>query len=101
MDYLTLITNLLQLIANPKTSEAVIELAKQAIELGIALRDRVEREGSFAHQDALDAFNVQMRQRFSAILTKALADGVIDNDEHREIAAAYEDLLAGLKLLPP
>lgn len=96
----TVFASLIRLLADPKTSAAIIAMARDAIEFGIAARDRLTREGSWEHQDAIDKMNLHFRERFTALHQKHMADGVLSDQERLELGAAYDAMMAALKLLP-
>ncbi len=95
-----LLVPLLHLILDPKTSKAVVELMTEAFNLGLMLRDRFTREGSWKRQDALDAFNLHQAKSFAEMHARHMVDGVLTDEERLELAAAWDAMIAALKALP-
>jgi hypothetical protein len=94
-----MLVDLAKLLADPKTEQAVISLAKQALETGLALRDLFGGEGGAfgaERRAKIAEFNAKMTAVFHEMLQKMLADGVIDDAEHVRLRDANQQFLDGL-----
>lgn len=95
-----LFASLVRLLADPKTSEAVIAIAKEAVAFGIGYRNRLMLEGGWDHVDALERFDKAAAVAFSEMHARHMADGVFSDAERLEQAQAWDAMVIAMKSLP-
>lgn len=96
---LQLLASLVRLLSDPKTSEAIIAVVKQAVGLGISFRNRLVLDGGWDHVHALEKFDKAAAAAFAEMHARHMADGVFSDAERIEQAQAWDVMVVALKAL--